>query len=79
MALTAQAEFWDHVAELRADPASADRLAHRYVRRDQGRRRAAVRVYLERAAQAKESPDHRWEEDGGVVDRVARLVCRRLA
>lgn len=53
LAVTARPEFWDHVATIR-DGASADEVARRYIRRDQGRRRELITTLLERAA---ESPD----------------------
>jgi len=52
--LTEHEEFWEHVAELEADRSAGERLARLYVRRDQGGRVAAVRTYLERAAEVAE-------------------------
>jgi hypothetical protein len=52
-ALTGQDEFWDHVASIRAG-ANPERIARRYIRRDQGRRLKLITTLLERAA---ESPD----------------------
>lgn len=56
-ALTLHHEFWEDVAAVRADTTAAQRLARRYVRRDQGGRLAAVAVYLERAAAAPNDRD----------------------
>lgn len=60
-ALTEQPELWDHVAAIRAGT-PADDLARRYVRRDQGRRVETVAAYLERAANATPTADHRFEK-----------------
>jgi hypothetical protein len=51
LALTAQPEFWDHVARIR-DGAKADELARRYIRRNQGRRLELIATLLGRAAEA---------------------------
>lgn len=50
MALTAQPEFWEHVAAVRAGE-DARSIARGYVRRDQGRRVELVVAYLTRAAE----------------------------
>jgi hypothetical protein len=57
MALTLQPEFWEHVAAVRADHTAAQRLARRYVRRNQGGRLIVVAVYLQRAADAPNDRD----------------------
>jgi len=58
-ALTMHPEFFLHVAEVRAgtDPGQ---VASRYVRRDQGQRAEALRVYFEVAAEADPHADHRY-------------------
>jgi len=61
-ALTEQPEFWDHVAAIRAGTPAGD-VARRYVRRDQSRRVETVAAYLERAASATPSADHRPEKE----------------
>jgi hypothetical protein len=53
LALTAQAEFWDHVASIR-DGAKPDEIARRYIRRNQGRRLELISTLLERAAEASD-------------------------
>jgi hypothetical protein len=49
MALTAQSEFWEHVAAVRAGEV-ASTLARRYVKRDVGRRVELIATYIECAA-----------------------------
>lgn len=48
--LTRQGEFWQHVAAVRDDDSSAEALARRYFRRDQGRRIELLARYLRTAA-----------------------------
>jgi hypothetical protein len=51
LALTAQPEFWNHVASVR-DGAKADEIARRYIRRNQGHRLELITTLLQRAAEA---------------------------